>query len=693
MDFNKIVKEWAYRVDNGQPNSKNSTHLYHLSEILIENKWPFEVIDELLQNLTEQDSEREKLMKKVIKYKNKDGEDKEISVGGALKQGEKHPAYKQAKQMTDTDDKPKGDKVDEPSDFERGTDQNKAIDPSYDRDDKTKTDKTEKKPRGDEESKQNHIKRGYKKGAAPGNAGSMYNEIISGEVANLVRENPNLTDEELTKKIIEQHGDSALAKQNDDTKTAGGVKVGELPDVPGASKGLLSKTLIAVRSGRRKAERAKQAETKLGFKNTTTDEYFGDKVGLEKQREAVRNADKIVNLDGDEISQQEMLDLIDSSGSGDNPSDTTTIITNEDGTITVLFTSDKDSLDAIISQSSVKAESKQTDDAILKLVDDGQLSQEEAEAITGERRNFADKKEETERKLKEVTNKPADFLQENVDTEMIQKARDAKETTKHLQSRVFDRFKPGGKISSTVLFDEDGNKITGGQKHKPEDYLKQTGWREGEEPTEEQQLKAFLIYAKTAENPEANAQKLVQRMNTQNEGPDVAEEIENIRKEVIKDEQEHIDFLNEREIEVDGQKVKLGNYVEGNNIYKQGHFAAMDGKQGVHKHPGMFEVNNGGVVITTETLKKSLGVENKNQFLQRFEVVDSVEQTGVRGRQKGRTTGSTRIVYAVMVDEQGETTRVPIMEKRQRSKDGELGKLQTVYKWTKELQDRIKENQ
>ena len=98
---------------------------------------------------------------------------------------------------------------------------------------------------------------------------------------------------------------------------------------------------------------------------------------------------------GEEISQQEMLDLINSSGSGDNPSDTTTIITNEDGTITVLFTSDKDSLDAIISQSSAKAESKQTDDAILKLVDDGQLTQEEAEAIAGERRNFADKKEET----------------------------------------------------------------------------------------------------------------------------------------------------------------------------------------------------------------------------------------------------------------------------------------------------------
>jgi hypothetical protein len=53
-DLNKIVKEWAYRVNDGKPNPKNSTHLYHLSEILIENKWPVEVIDELLQNLNEE---------------------------------------------------------------------------------------------------------------------------------------------------------------------------------------------------------------------------------------------------------------------------------------------------------------------------------------------------------------------------------------------------------------------------------------------------------------------------------------------------------------------------------------------------------------------------------------------------------------------------------------------------------------
>ena len=72
------------------------------------------------------------------------------------------------------------------------------------------------------------------------------------------------------------------------------------------------------------------------------------------------------------------------------------------------------------------------------------------------------------------------------------------------------------------------------------------------------------------------------------------------------------------------------------------------------------------LTATGDTLKKVLGIDNKKQFLQKFEVLDAEEQTGVSGRQKGRTTGSKRIVYAVLVDEQGKETRIPIMEKRQR---------------------------
>jgi hypothetical protein len=659
----KILIEWSFRLDDGMINLHNPKHMIILSEVLKDMELPTKVILEVMSNMTESEaSEKAKKMGLVHLGRGSYGKEK----GG------------QATHQT------KDGKLIKVGDKQTKTSPNVFSQPQK----PVETETTE-----NEKSQQTHIDKGFVTGAAPGNPGSMYNEIMSGKVADLIRENPDLSDEELTKLIIEKYGNTGLGKQQNSKTRAGGLKKGDLPNIEGVSNGLLSKTLIAVKSGRRKAERAKEAEKDLGWENTKSEEFFGDKKGLEEQRKRVRNAKKIVNLDGEEISQEEMLEIIDSSGSGDNPSDTATIITSDDGTITILFTSDKDSLDAIISQSSAKAESTQTDDAILSLVDSGQLPQEEAEAVAGERRNFADKKEKTERKLKEVTNEPAKFLKENISDEMIEKAKTEDNTKKHFESRITKRFKPGGKISSTVLFDDEGKQIKGGQKHDPEDYLKQVGWKEGTEPTEKQQVEAFLLYSRTAENPEADTQKLVSRMNKQNDGPDVSEAVENIRKEVIKDEQEHIDFLNEREIEVGGKKVKLGNVIEGNNIWKQGHMDAIGGKKGVHKHRGMFEVNNAGQTINNETLKKVLKVDNKNQFLQRFEVVEATEQKGVSGAQKGRVTGSTRIVYAVMVDKDNKETRVPIMEKRQRSKDGELGKLQTVYKWTKEFQQLVKDNQ
>ena len=53
-DFNVIVNEWAYRVNDGQPDPKKFAHLYQLSEVLIEQGWPLGEIDKLLQNLREQ---------------------------------------------------------------------------------------------------------------------------------------------------------------------------------------------------------------------------------------------------------------------------------------------------------------------------------------------------------------------------------------------------------------------------------------------------------------------------------------------------------------------------------------------------------------------------------------------------------------------------------------------------------------
>ena len=63
-------------------------------------------------------------------------------------------------------------------------------------------------------------------------------------------------------------------------------------------------------------------------------------------------------------------------------------------------------------------------------------------------------------------------------------------------------------------------------------------------------------------------------------------------------------------------------------------------------------------------------LDNKNDFVKNFEVGESQEQKGVSGTQKGRTTGSKKLVYAITAE--GE--RIPIGVKVARSKTGKLGK-------------------
>ena len=101
--IDKILLELSAKkvVEDGMPDFTNEKHLLALNEVLVDLNWSMEARSELLYTLMEADnnSEREKLMKKVIKFKNEKGEDDEITVGGALKQGEDHPAHKKAKQM------------------------------------------------------------------------------------------------------------------------------------------------------------------------------------------------------------------------------------------------------------------------------------------------------------------------------------------------------------------------------------------------------------------------------------------------------------------------------------------------------------------------------------------------------------------------------------------------------------------
>ena len=110
-----ILVEWAYRVHDGMPNPKNAQHIHELRESMEELNLPNKVIYEVIQNLINE--EENPILKKTIKYKTDDGEDKEGTVGGILKKGENHPAYKQARAMVDKDKPEKKKKKDKKVDF------------------------------------------------------------------------------------------------------------------------------------------------------------------------------------------------------------------------------------------------------------------------------------------------------------------------------------------------------------------------------------------------------------------------------------------------------------------------------------------------------------------------------------------------------------------------------------------------
>ena len=89
--------------------------------MLIEHAWDRK-FGEPLPTLEDVMAEAD-VMDKTIKYKDKDGNEKEATVGGILKKGEDHPAYDDAKQMADKggEEEPKSKGL-EPDDFERDFD-------------------------------------------------------------------------------------------------------------------------------------------------------------------------------------------------------------------------------------------------------------------------------------------------------------------------------------------------------------------------------------------------------------------------------------------------------------------------------------------------------------------------------------------------------------------------------------------
>ena len=83
--INEILSEWAYRVDDGQPNPKNEKHLAQLSIVLSEMGLS-DIKAELFENITEADKNfTNPILNKEIPYKGADGTQKKGIVGNLLR--------------------------------------------------------------------------------------------------------------------------------------------------------------------------------------------------------------------------------------------------------------------------------------------------------------------------------------------------------------------------------------------------------------------------------------------------------------------------------------------------------------------------------------------------------------------------------------------------------------------------------
>lgn len=507
---------------------------------------------------------------------------------------------------------------------------------------------------------------------APGNKGSMLNETTS-----ILSSTKYLNDKQdfnfgdALADNVKMLKDSKLGKENDGETPAGRVKKSEAKIVAeqyGISIGLAAKVIIATRAAAKKHKRVKtRIIEKNNLTNYDTVPLFGDAGGKETQKNLVNKTKGEIKLGNKTITREEALEIIEAGGGGKNPSDTAIFVIDKDtGNLYMTFFSDKDATSAIVAQSSLVAENELKKKEIDKLVEQGVINEEEATYYKSQMDTAIEQFQELENSLSKVVNGPGEHLQQQNIDELVEKAKKlsgGKNPAKYWEKVVVAKFtskkNPAYKSITSLL--------PAGHQTPPSDN---------------EMMEAYTKWINLPEN-QGNLSKPDQRVVTdlsnQTNGPKLGGALGEIRKKSVEVDLNLIKKLDEKKVTINGKEVGLGTLLEAKSVAEKLHLDMLFGGEGVYQDDDAFCQENGGVTVTKEVFAQCIPFKTKDEFVTHFEVGEEVDQV-----QRGEKviTGGSKIVYAVTKD----GNRYPIGEKKQRSKQGPLGKLSTVYTFHPELQ-------
>lgn len=713
----ELLHELSYRSDEGYPILSKSTHISIISEIL--DEWGYtDIKDELIKNLMEAGEEKKyssPALNKVVKYKDRDGNDKEGLVGSLLRLAKDQPGREAAERALPAEGTPEREKINnelggegqpnrniekeksDKADVEAGAPaaeepQQPAVfagnagdsyraglskdDPAYQpsKNDETSLGNIQKK---NNESIDSFIQKGFTNSeGAPGSAGSMLNEIISIKSAtDVLNSNEDFDFESQLQANIDKLKGSGLAKDNDGDNPASGVTKSEakaVADKYGVSIGVASKSIIAVRAAGSKCNHIKESIlTKNNIQNATSVPFFGDKGGLKAQEDFINGTDGKLFLGNTEIDKDEAISIVKSGGGGENPSDTAIFVKNEDtGDVHMVFFSDKDNVNAIVAQSSIVAETQFKKNKIDDFVKSQKLTQDQADRVKQVMDGAIEEYQKLEKDLDDVVNGPVKHLK-NVETSRLL------DLTKSLSKGAnADKYWKGDKNTKGVA-----QVMTTSKKHMA--YLPDG---HSNPPTELEMMSGFISYVND-ENTQLTKieQRIITDLSNQTDGPKLGAQIGEIRKKTVDADINLIKLLDKESVSIDGKQVGIGTLLEAESVAEKLHLGMMFGGEGVYKDSDAFYQESGGTKVDKSAMERCLPFKDKNDMLSHFEVGEESEIT----KRGGDTiTGGSKIVYAITKD----GNRYPIGEKKQRSKTGELGKLQTVYNYHPDIQRCFKKN-